>query len=260
MRQNRSFSQIFLRDKYYIEKVVSALDCRKKNVLEIGSGVGQISKIIAKKAKFLYCVEIDSILAKVTREELAKMRNTKTIQADIRDISLIDFKENLLIFSNVPYQLSSKLIEYLVFYKKKITSSYLILQKEFVKKLSAKPGSKMYGPISCLAQYHAKIKHLFDIPAGAFRPSPKVSSSFVELKFFKEALAPVKDKEFLFKLIKLGFRQRRKKMSTLIKQEFSDESVNLLSKLDIDLNQRSEQIALEDFCKISDCLYDANNP
>jgi 16S rRNA (adenine1518-N6/adenine1519-N6)-dimethyltransferase len=254
MRQNRSFSQIFLKDRYYIKKVVSALDCRKKNVLEIGSGVGQISKVIAKRAKFLYCVEIDPTLAKATREELAKMKNSKTIQSDIRDISLLDFKENLLIFSNVPYQLSSKLIEYLVLYKKKITSSYLILQKEFAKKISANPGSKMYGPISCLAQYHAKIKHLFDIPAGAFRPSPKVSSSFVELKFSKKIPIPVKNKEFLFKLIALGFRQRRKKMSTLIKQEFSDESLKMLVKLNLDLNQRPEQISLEDFCKISNCL------
>ncbi|MCF7872846.1 MAG: 16S rRNA (adenine(1518)-N(6)/adenine(1519)-N(6))-dimethyltransferase RsmA [Candidatus Omnitrophica bacterium] len=259
MRQNRSFSQIFLKDKYYIGKVVSKLDCRGKSVLEIGSGAGQISKIIAKKAKFLYCVEIDPTLVKATREELAKAENTEIIQADIRDISLIEFKKNLLIFSNVPYHLSSKLIEYLVFYKKKVTSSYLILQKEFAKKISAKPGSKVYGPISCLVQYYAKIKHLFDIPAGAFRPSPKVSSSFVELKFFKEALTPVKDKDFFFKFIKLSFRQRRKKISTLIKQEFSDESLKLLSKLNIDLSQRPEQIALEDFCKISDCLYDFNN-
>ncbi|MFO8052587.1 MAG: 16S rRNA (adenine(1518)-N(6)/adenine(1519)-N(6))-dimethyltransferase RsmA [Candidatus Omnitrophota bacterium] len=254
MRRNCSLSQIFLKDEYYINKVISALNCSKKNVLEIGSGAGQISKIIAEKANFLYCVEIDPKLAKVTKKELINRQNTEIIQADIRDVSLSNFKKKLLIFSNVPYHLSRKLIEYLIFYRKNITVNYLILQKEFAKKLSALPGSKMYGPMSCLIRYHAKIKHLFNIPAGAFRPSPKVSSSFVELKFYKEAPIIAKDKEFLFKLIKLSFKQRRKKISTIIKQKFPNKFINLSTRTDLDLNQRPEEIKLENFCKISNYL------
>ncbi|MCF7873414.1 MAG: 16S rRNA (adenine(1518)-N(6)/adenine(1519)-N(6))-dimethyltransferase RsmA [Candidatus Omnitrophica bacterium] len=259
MRKKPPFSQIFLKDKHYIEKVVSALDSNRKVVLEIGSGAGQISKLIAKKAKFIYCVEIDSKLAQATRDKLSSMQNTEVIQADIQDVLLSEFSKKLLIFSNIPFHLSSKLIDYLIFYRKNIAASYLILQKDFVKKISASPKTKSYGFISCLTQYYAKVKHLFDIPAGAFNPIPKVDSSFIELKFYKKKPVTAENEEFLFKFIKTCFNQRRKKISTIIKQEFLPGSLNLLNEFRIDLSQRPEQISLEDFSKISDCLYDFNN-
>ncbi|MCF7874794.1 MAG: 16S rRNA (adenine(1518)-N(6)/adenine(1519)-N(6))-dimethyltransferase RsmA [Candidatus Omnitrophica bacterium] len=254
MRQNNSFSQVFLKDKYYIRKAVAALDCRGKTVLEVGAGYGQISRLIAEKSKLLYCVEIDLKLIESLRTNFIKNKNIKVIQADIRDISLLNFKEKLIIFSNVPYHLSSQLIKYLINYRQQISKSYLILQKEFVEKISAKPGSKPYGLITCLAQYYGKIKHLFDIPAGAFAPSPKVKSSFIELEFYKTKPLNAENDGFLFNFIGISFKQRRKKIATIIRQQFSVEAVKRLIGLGLDLNRRPEQLSLEDFCRISDYL------
>lgn len=259
MNYNKLLSQVFLKDKYYIEKVIGALEYEQKNVLEIGSGQGQLSKIIAQKAKFLYCVEIDPALSEVTKTKLVNQANTKIIRADIRDVSLAKLGKKFVVFSNVPYYLSTKLIEYLIAYRKNIITNYLILQKEFVNKISAKPGDESYGFISCLTQYNGKVKHLFDIPAGAFTPSPQVNSSFIEIKFYRRKPIEAKNEDFLFTFIKTVFRQRRKKMKTIIKQHFSSQALNSLINLDLDLNNRPEQISLQDFCKISDCLADFNN-
>ncbi|MCF7870770.1 MAG: 16S rRNA (adenine(1518)-N(6)/adenine(1519)-N(6))-dimethyltransferase RsmA [Candidatus Omnitrophica bacterium] len=254
MRQNNSFSQVFLQDEYYIRKTAAALDCDAKTVLEIGAGYGQISRLISEKSKFLYCVEIDSKLAEALKINFAKKEGIKVISADIREISLLNFKEKLMIFSNVPYHLSSQLIKYLIFYRKKISTSYLILQKEFVEKISAEPGSKLYGFITCLTQYYGKIRHLFDIPAGAFIPSPKVKSSLIELKFYQTTPLQAKNEDFLFNFIRISFKQRRKKIATIIRQQFSLEAVQRLIKSGLDLSRRPEQLPLRDFCKISDSL------
>jgi 16S rRNA (adenine1518-N6/adenine1519-N6)-dimethyltransferase len=254
MRQTNSFSQVFLKDKYYIRKTVAALDCKGKTVLEIGAGCGQISRLIAEKSKLLYCVEIDLKLIEFLKINFAKNKKIKVIQADIRDISLLNFKENLIIFSNVPYHLSSQLIKYLINYRQQISTNYLILQKEFVEKISAKPGSKSYGLITCLAQYYGTIKHLFDIPAGAFVPSPKVKSSFIELEFYKTKPLNAENDDFLFNFIGISFKQRRKKIATIIRQQFSVEAVKQLIRLGLDLSRRPEQLSLDDFCKISDYL------
>ncbi|MCF7916473.1 MAG: 16S rRNA (adenine(1518)-N(6)/adenine(1519)-N(6))-dimethyltransferase RsmA [Candidatus Omnitrophica bacterium] len=259
MKHNKLLSQVFLKNKYYIEKVVDALDHGRKNILEIGAGEGQISKIIAQKVKFLYCIEIDPRLAKITKNKLADQQNTKIIQADIRDVSLAKLGKKFVVFSNVPYYLSANLLEYLIYYRKNIITNYLILQKEFVNKISAKPGSKSYGFISCLTQYNGKVKRLFDIPAGAFIPSPKVNSSFIEVKFYQRKPIKAKNEDFLFALIKTVFTQRRKKIKTILKQHFSSRAFGSLTNLDLNLDMRPEQISLRDFCKISDCLDDFNN-
>ncbi len=253
MKQSVPFSQVFLKDPYYIEKTVKAISCEGGIVLDIGAGDGQISSLIAEKAGFLYCLEIDPNLAGVIQQKLADRRKVKVIQADIRDVSLSDLGKKIIVFSNVPYHLSSKLIEYLVSFRKNIKTNYLILQKDFAKKLSHKSG-KPYGFISCMIQYYAKIKHLFDIPAGAFRPAPKVDSSLIELKFYQKKPFVAKNDDFLFRLVKKSFSQRRKKMANIIRQDFSVEALDALTKINLDLNKRPEQTSLEDFCKISDFI------
>lgn len=259
MNYNKLLSQVFLKDKYYLKKVIEALNCQQKNVLEIGAGQGQISKLLAESAKFLYCVEIDPTLAEVTKEKLVNYANTKIIQADIRDVPLAKLGKKFVIFSNVPYHLSTRLLEYLIGYRKSIITNYLILQKEFVNKISAKAGDKSYSFISCLTKYNGKVRCLFDIPAGAFTPLPQVNSAFVEIKFYLKKPIKAKNEDFLFTLIKTVFKQRRKKMKTIIKQHFSSQALHALVKLDLDLNLRPEQTSLEDFCKISDCLAGVDN-
>lgn len=255
MIDHNLLSQVFLTDNYYRKRVISALDCKQKNVLEIGAGDGRISKMISAKAKFLYCIEIDLKLSAIIKKELADNKNTKVICDDFRNISLTSLDKELVIFSNVPYHLSRELIKYLINYRKDIITSYLILQKEFVDKIRAKPGNKSYGVLSCLTQYNGKVKHLFNIPAGAFRPSPKVNSSFIEIEFYQKKPIQAKNEFFLFQFIKEVFKQRRKKIKTVVKEQFSPQALCSLVRLGIDLNQRPEQISLDDFCKISDCLH-----
>lgn len=259
MKKGVPFSQIFLKSKKYKEKVLDQIDCSQKTLLEIGSGNGSLSLGLAAKVKFLYCLEIDPRLASATNISLAGCINTKVINQDFRKVSLFDFKKKLIIFSSVPYYLSSELIYYLIFYKKVIHKAYLILQSEFAQKLISPPGNAAYGAISCICQYHANIRRIFSIPASAFSPRPKVNSAFLEIDYFQKNPYQAKSEKHLVQIINLAFRQRRKKISGILKQYFSSKQLTYLFDTGLDLSRRPEQLSAEDFCLISNSLFKKND-
>lgn len=247
-------SQVFLKSKKYQNKVVSHIDCQGQVVLEIGSGDGRLSKLLQTKAKFLYCIEVDSGLAKITKKSLGGAQNVEVINSDFRKVSLFNFKEKLIVFSSAPYHLSSKLIQYLALHRRFIAKAYLILQKEFVEKLIAPPGSKAYSLISCFSQYYGEVKPKFNISASLFSPVPKVDSVFVEIDYLKKMPFQAKDDKHLFKIITLCFQQRRKKTISILKQHFRAGQLESLLNSGLSLDNRPENLSIRDFIKISDFL------
>ena len=249
MKQKPSLSQVFLTDKKYIQKIVDCLDIKGKTVLEIGSGSGSLSQHLSRRAKQLFCLEIDQRFCNLLEKKFSKNPNTQVIGADILKFPVSKLGRKLVIFGNVPYRISSDLIDYLVSQRKYISKAYLTFQKEFVNKLTALPSTKDYAFITCYIQYYAKLKKRFDIPKEAFWPVPKVDSTFIEIEFYKPSSYRIKDEQFLFKIIAQAFSQRRKKIvNSLSLSKIKD-------NLAINLDARAEDISLKDYLYLANKLY-----
>jgi len=257
MRQSHSLGQVFLTDKNYIRKIIDSLDIQDEIVLEIGSGSGEISAQIAVKCKFLYCVELDPRFAGLLEKKFKGQNNIKVIHSDILKFSIPGLNERIAVFGNVPYQISNSLIDYLIENRNFIKKAYLTFQKEFVDKLIASPDSKDYGFVSCYAQYYADIKKIFDIPKGAFTPIPKIDSSFMTLNFYSHIPYKAEDENLLFRIIREGFNQRRKKISnSLSRFAVTNDS---FSSLGIDSDARAENISLKSYVDIANEIFRKKN-
>ncbi len=252
MKFSKDLGQVFLKNKNYVRKIIDHLDIQGKKVLEIGAGRGEITKYLIEKSDFVFCIEIDSRLCRILKEKFSSFGNVEIICGDILKIDLQKLGKELIIFGNVPFCISNRIIRYLVSYRNQIYRVYLTFQKEFAKKLVAEPPSKDFSFLSCYIQYYAKVKILFNIPRKAFYPVPKVDSSFVVMEFYPESPYQVDDEKFLFKLIRKAFQNRRKKLinslERLIDKEVLKESLKATS---ISEDARVDSISVQDYCKLA---------
>jgi len=196
MKLSKSFGQIFLHDKKYVHKIIDSLNVEGEVVVEIGPGSGIMTAQLIKKAKKLLCVEYDPRFYKLLSQRYQKYPDIKIIQSDILKFSFSRFRKKVIVFGNIPYHISNRLMHYLVENRKKIKKVHLTLQKEFAEKLSACVSTKTFSFLSCYLQYYARVRKVFDIPAGAFLPKPKVDSSFVEIDFYEIPPCVAKDEDF----------------------------------------------------------------
>lgn len=253
MKQLRSFGQVFLTDAEYIQKIFNSLDIKGKQVLEIGPGRGAMSGLLAEKAKKLYCVEVDRRFCDFLRRKFFKKDNVEIIHADILKFSLSKLGNKIIIFGNIPYQISSKLIKYLIDYRRYIEAAYLTFQKEFVQKMTAAPSCDNYNFLSCYVQYYAKVERIFDIKASAFDPIPKVDSTFSKINFYGKSPYKVKNEDFLFKVIRKAFSSRRKKVINAL--NLSKNNRSFFESTGLNLSLRPENLSLKDYVSVANQLY-----
>lgn len=212
--------QNFLRDESVIEKEIALADIKKTDtVLEIGPGLGALTRFIAGKAQKVIAVEKDSALADMLEKNLKdeNIANVEIIRGDILKEKLPHFDKCV---SNIPYQISSKITELL---GRKHVPSVLIYQKEFAERIVAKNGSKNYSRISVMSQYffNPKIEHI--VGTNAFYPQPKVNSAIVTLSPRKDR-PKVIDEELFFRLVRGLFAHKNQKVSKAFehsKREFN---------------------------------------
>jgi len=253
MRHKREFGQIFLKDQKYIREILKHLEIEKKEVLEIGPGEGQITELIAQKAKQLCCIEVDKRFFSFLTKKFTDRPHVKIINSDILKFPLSNLGRKVIVFGNVPYQISSSLVKYLINQRKYIVKAYLTFQKEFAAKLLANAADDKYCFLSCYIQYYAKVKKVFDIPATSFYPQPKVNSTFIELNFYPCAQFTVQSEDFLFKVIRNAFSGRRKKIGNSL--VLGDKSKMILDALRIDPESRAEDLSLEKYVSLANYLY-----
>jgi 16S rRNA (adenine1518-N6/adenine1519-N6)-dimethyltransferase len=253
----KGLGQNFLHNPAIIHKIVDSLNLREEDVvLEIGCGTGALTSQLAGKTRFYVGVEIDTALC----DNLVKSFLGGTIcflNKDILKLDLTSLRQELSLFpakfkivGNLPYYISSPILEHLSQNTEVIEYAVIMLQAEVADRLLAEPGTKEYGVLTLLTQYYFKIRELFAVNPRAFWPVPKVDSKVVRL--VPQPARPLRreEEEAFFALVKRAFSQRRKTLANCLKgypQLGSEQLASWLQSQNYPLDLRGERLSLDDF-------------
>ncbi|MDD5237058.1 MAG: 16S rRNA (adenine(1518)-N(6)/adenine(1519)-N(6))-dimethyltransferase RsmA, partial [Candidatus Omnitrophica bacterium] len=194
------------------------------------------------------------------KEDFKHQANVEIIHRDILKFDIgAYFKQGpVKVIGNVPYYISSDIIEYLLKNLNYIDDAYLMLQKEYARRLVAEAGSSERGSLSCFVQFFTEPQILFLVKKGSFRPAPKVDSAFVRLKIRKQPAFSLKDEKFFFKLIRTSFTQRRKTLkNSLIRLVPEARLRDYFRIFHLNANIRPQEMRLEDFANLANYLSSA---
>lgn len=264
IRPRRRWGQNFLVDSRAASRIIEAIGpARTDTVLEIGAGLGALTEGLAERAGRVVAVERDPALAGVLKERLGgRFSNLTVVESDVLGVRLKDqlaSGETGLVVGNLPYSITSPVLEYLLENRRFWRRAYLTVQKEVADRLLARPGGKVYGSLSILVQFYAECERLFDLAPGAFFPRPEVDSSFLLLRARSSPKADVKDEGFFFRTVRAAFGKRRKILPNALAYEKSlrlsrADWAGVLEKLSIDPARRAETLSIEEFARIANAV------
>jgi len=245
----KRFGQNFLQNKHIIDDILRAINPQATdNVLEVGPGLGAITQPLLRRLDKLTAVEIDWDLQKYLAELPIAQGKLNLVAADALTVDYSQFGPDLRIVGNLPYNISTPLLIHLLQFVSSIKDMYFMLQKEVVERMAAEPGTKDFGRLSVLLQYHCEIDHLFDVPPEAFDPPPKVDSAIVRLIPYKKSPFDTVAVEQLTALVASAFAMRRKTLTNNLKGIISAQQ---LADLGIDGIRRPEQITVEEYVQLA---------
>ena len=213
IRPKKRFGQNFLADEQSLELVTRSAKLNTSDcVLEIGSGIGNLSALIAPLVGEFYALEKDRFLKKTLSQQLSEFTNTTIILADILKFDLKNiFKgKKIKIIGNLPYYITSPILLHPIEQKEYIDSICITVQKEVAQRIVSGPGNKNFGRLSCLLQYYTKAQLIEIFPRDFFIPRPDVDSALIRLKILEKPSIDVIDEKMFCQVVKAIFRQRRK--------------------------------------------------
>lgn len=263
---SKSLGQNFLTDKNIIDRIIESAEIGPDDlVIEIGPGIGVITREVAETARKVIAVEIDKNLIPILKETLKDYDNVEIINKDIlkTDVNgLIDgCKEKFAgvkILGNLPYYITTPIIMKLLEDGVKADSITIMMQKEVADRIKALPGTKAYGALSVAVQYYCTAEAVVNVPKEVFMPQPKVDSTVLRLCIRKEKPVILEDRDMFFRCVKAGFGQRRK---TLLNSLMGIDNItkdivrDALEKAGIDPSRRAETLNLEEFAKLSNEVF-----
>lgn len=251
VRAKKHLGQHFLRDENIAEKIADTLLLKDyKNVLEIGPGMGVLTKYLLQKDIDLIAMDLDTDSIAYLEKHFPAP-NLKVIEADFLkyDLALLFGEEEFGITGNFPYNISSQILFKTLEWRAQIPEFTGMFQKEVAKRICEKEGSKTYGIISVLTQAFYDAEYLFSVPPSVFSPPPKVDSGVLRLTRKEDYSLPCDEKMF-FRVVKTAFQQRRKTLRNSLKQ------FNLSDKIKEDsiFGQRPEQLSVAEFIQLTQTL------
>lgn len=233
-------------------------------VLEVGPGIGVLTKELCRVAGKVVSVELDKRLFPVLDETLAEFDNLKIINADVMKIDLNKLIEenfsgcsSVKVCANLPYYITSPVIMTLLESKLPVDEIVVMVQKEAGERLCAEVGSRMAGAVTVAVNYYADSEILFDVNRDSFMPSPKVDSVVIRLTVRKKSKFEVSNEKKFFSLVKCAFSQRRKTALNSISNTMGvpkDKISAVFTELGLDTNIRAEKLTMNDFINIADRL------
>lgn len=232
---------------------------KTSGVLEIGPGIGVLTRELALVAGKVVAIELDERLLPVLAETLSEQENVTVIPGDVLKLDLHALiKEQfpdrpVQVCANLPYYITSPIIMALLESRLPVESITVMVQREAAVRLCAKPGTRACGAVSLAVQYYAEPEMLFSVSGGSFLPAPKVDSAVIRLNIRKNPVCEVRDEKRLFSLIRAAFEQRRKTLpNALMTAGYSkEENLLALEKAGIPVTARAEQLTLQQFADLS---------
>lgn len=254
-RPRKRFGQNFLVDQNIVHQIVAAIaPGENDNLVEIGPGQGAITGPLLAAGPGLQAIELDRDLAAGLRLAYG---NNLAFQLHEGDALAFDFKtlalpgRPLRILGNLPYNISTPLLFHLLRFENLITDMHFMLQREVVDRLVAGPGSKSYGRLGIVVQYHCQVERLFDVPPDAFNPPPRVNSAIVRLAPHRQKPVTARNPKAFAELVNRCFQQRRKTLRNTLKHFADPDS---LAGLAVDLQARPETLTVAEFVHLSNQL------
>ena len=231
--------------------------------LEIGTGVGVLTKELAERCEKVIAVEIDTSLKPILEETLADYDNVEIVFADVMETdvaALLAEKAGGLetvVCANLPYYITSPVIMRVLESRLPISAMTVMVQKEAADRICAKPGTRDCGAISCAVSYYSEPKLLFKVGRGSFMPSPNVDSAVIRLDIKPAADIPAEEERMLFRIIRTAFSQRRKQIANPLSGELhlsKSELSALMESCGIKPTARAEELTLEDFGRLTKAI------
>lgn len=251
-RPRKRFGQNFLADRGVIDRIAAAIAARPEDhIVEIGPGQGALTETLAPVGCRLDVIELDrdlvpGLLAAFSIYKGFRLHSADALKFDFG--SLAGDGQPLRVVGNLPYNISTPLIFRLLENAPVIQDMHFMLQLEVVERLAAEPGSKAWGRLGIMTQYHCRVEHLFDVPPEAFHPPPKVQSAIVRLQPWRESPWPDCEEGQLRQVVTAAFAQRRKTLRNNLRGLVSAEK---LEELGIDPGTRAETLTMENFIDIA---------
>lgn len=269
--RRKSLGQNFLVDAGIIQKIVDTVELALTDVVvEIGPGLGALTRQIAGRAGLALAVEIDRNLLPILAETLSEFSNVKIIQGDALKV---DFDHLVAtgtagefgrggrpykLVANLPYYITSPILTRLVLERFNISVMVVMVQQEVAARLTAAPGSKIYGSLSVLIQYFTEPEIVLKVPRTVFHPLPEVDSAVVRLRVRPEPAVKVQDEALFFKVVRSAFGQRRKTILNALNGAVAGiskaEWVIILERAGIDPGRRGETLSLAEFAAVADSI------
>lgn len=265
IKAQKKFGQNFLTDDNVLDEIVEAAGVGSSDhVIEIGPGLGTLTKRLAEKAGHVTAIEIDRQMIPVLDEVLSEYENTRVICADVlktdmQEIAGMYPDENVKVVANLPYYITTPIVTRLLESGVRYKSITVMVQTEVAERMQTGPGSKEYGALSLAVQYYSKPRIIVDVPPESFYPMPGVDSSVIRLDLYEEPPVRVKDPDRMFRIIKASFMQRRKTLSNALQNNPDthiprEKTEEILGSLGLDLKIRGEALTLEQFAAFSDLV------
>ncbi|MEW6619849.1 MAG: 16S rRNA (adenine(1518)-N(6)/adenine(1519)-N(6))-dimethyltransferase RsmA [bacterium] len=288
IRPQKKLGQHFLVNEGILKQIISAAQLSKEDtVLEIGAGIGILTSQLVPLVSKVIAVEIAPVLINILNQELAGYTNVLVIKEDILKVNLSEVldredqrqrtedkrqtppesrvpspeprfsaEKKIKVVANLPYYIVTPVIGHLLEAKENFSTLILMVQKEVGDRILAKPGTKIYGALSVLVQYHCYVERICEVSRQCFYPQPQVDSVVLRLNILDRPSISVKDEQFFFKVVRAAFSKRRKMLINAISDigMSKDKLAKALAELGIDSKRRGETLTLAEFGRVSEFL------
>ena len=250
-KAKKKFGQNFLVDEQIISDIINAIHPEPEdNLVEIGPGLGALTRPLLKRLNHLHVVEIDRDI--IARLESDYPKDKLVIHAgDALEFDFATLNTPLRIVGNLPYNISSPLLFHFATYAERIKDMHFMLQNEVVERMVAEPSTPEYGRLSVMLQYRFFMEKLLDVPPESFRPAPKVDSAIVRLIPLTANEIVVRNEKLFAAIVRTAFGQRRKTLRNTLRSYLNEAD---FEKLGIDAQLRAENLGMAEFARVANYL------
>lgn len=268
IRANKSLGQNFLINSEVVENIVNSSEINKEDmVIEVGPGLGTLTKYLLEKAGKVLCIELDPKMIKILNDRFSEYDNFEIINADVLKVNLNEVIaenkkngkiKNVKVVANLPYYITTPIIMKLLEERLDIESITVMIQKEVADRLIEIPGGKNTGAITYTVYYYCESEKIMEVPNSSFIPEPEVTSEVIKMNLRKDSGVKVDNPKVMFMIIKSAFMQRRKTLLNALTNTKvfinKEEGLNILKKLNLNENVRAEELSLQDFANIAQAI------